>query len=100
MAKSSFQSIVGSSTPTLIDFYATWCGPCKAFAPTLNQLKKKVGEQARIIKIDIDKNPSLATKLNVKSVPTLMIYKDGKQVWRESGGQTLATLESKLSELY
>ena len=100
MPKSSFQSIIESSTPVLIDFYATWCGPCKAFAPTLKALKEKVGDQARIIKIDIDKNPSLADKLDVKSVPTLMIYKEGKQEWRTSGGQTLALLEKKLKALY
>ncbi len=100
MPKSSFRSIIDSPTPTLIDFYATWCGPCKAFSPTLEQLKKNVGDKARIIKIDIDKNNALAGKLNVKSVPTIMIYKDGKQIWRASGGQTLGFLEKQLSELY
>ena len=81
----SFNSILNTETPVLIDFYATWCGPCKTLSPILDSLKKELGTSVRIIKIDVDKNQPLAQKYNVKGVPTLLLFKNGKQVWRESG---------------
>jgi thioredoxin 1 len=69
----------------LVDFSATWCGPCQTLAPILDQVAKKVGSKAKIVKIDVDKNQSLAGKLNVRGVPTLILYKNGSQVWRQSG---------------
>ena len=97
MAKKSFSQIINGDKPVLIDFHATWCGPCKMLAPVIKQVKEKIGDSASIIKIDIDKNPTLATKLNVMGVPTLMVYKQGELKWRQSGvlseGQILKVLE-------
>ena len=91
-----FQDIVSSSTPTLVDFYATWCGPCKMMHPVLDQLKNEMSETVRILKIDVDKNPDLAEKFKVRGVPTLILFKDGKLLWRESGAFPLATLKQKI----
>lgn len=82
---SSFSEIINQDKPVLIDFYATWCGPCNALAPVLKQVKDSVADTASVLKIDIDKNQTLATKLNVRGVPTLILYKNGAQVWRQSG---------------
>lgn len=83
--KSSFKNLVASETPVLVDFYADWCGPCKMLAPILKQVKDEMGEQLRIIKIDVDRNQRLATQYNVRGVPTMLLFKQGKQVWRQSG---------------
>ncbi len=96
----TFNEIIQSPIPVLIDFYAEWCGPCKMMAPFLEQVKDKVGEKARIIKIDVDKNPNLAQKYKVQGVPTLMIFKNGEQKWRQSGVVQPADLENKLAEFF
>ncbi|REE07747.1 thioredoxin [Winogradskyella pacifica] len=83
--KSSFNNIINSDTPVLVDFYANWCGPCKALAPILNQVKEELKDNVKIIKIDIDKNELLASKYQVRGVPTMLLFKKGKQVWRQSG---------------
>lgn len=82
---SSFQNLIQSDIPILVDFSAEWCGPCKALAPILEQVAKATEGKARIIKIDVDKNPELAQQLSVRGVPTMIIYKNGKQLWRASG---------------
>ena len=95
-----FEDIIKSEKPVLIDFFATWCGPCKMMHPILEELHAKVGDKARIITIDIDKNQQLAAIYNVRSVPTLMIFKDGKLEWRESGVQQVEKLEQILAQYY
>ncbi len=82
---SSFSEIINQSKSVLIDFYADWCGPCKTMAPILKQVKDHLGERVSIIKIDVDKNQGLAAKYQVRGVPTLMLFKNGKQLWRQSG---------------
>ena len=97
-SKSTFNDIIRADKPTLVDFYATWCGPCKAMMPVLKEVSKKSANKAKVIKIDIDKNQKLASKLSIRSVPTLVIYKKGKIVWRQSGGMSASQLLSKLEE--
>ncbi len=80
-----FQEIINQNKPILVDFFATWCGPCQMMGPILEDVKKHFGDTASIIKIDVDKNPEIAATLQVRGVPTLILYKAGKQLWRQSG---------------
>lgn len=82
---SNFTTIINSPKPVLVDFFATWCGPCQMLAPILKEVKDELGEKVTIIKIDVDKNQSLAAQYQVRGVPTLLLFQNGKQVWRQSG---------------
>jgi thioredoxin 1 len=94
----SFNDLIQSETPVLVDFSAEWCGPCKMLAPVLSEVKKKVGDKVKIIKIDIDKNPNLATSFKVQSVPTLIVFQKGESKWRQSGLLTAVQLEGVLKQ--
>lgn len=90
--KTSFNDIINSNKPVLVDFSAAWCGPCQAMGPVLKQVAGKIGSDARIIKIDVDKNPKLAAKYKVRGVPTFILFKKGKNIWRDSGMQSASQL--------
>ncbi|MEJ6492565.1 MAG: thioredoxin [Flavobacteriales bacterium] len=94
-----FNDIIKSETPTLVDFHATWCGPCKAMSPIIDQLKKKMGTEVRILKIDVDKNQEVSARFKIKSVPTLMLFKKGEILWKNSGGMDLCSLEQKIKSI-
>lgn len=81
----AFQQLIQKDQPVLVDFFATWCGPCQMLAPILKQVKESLGERITIIKIDVDKNQAIAAQYQVRGVPTLLLFQNGKQLWRQSG---------------
>ena len=81
----TLEKIINSDKPVLIDFFATWCGPCQMLGPILKEVKDNLGDRVSIIKIDVDKNQSAANHYRVRGVPTMMLFQNGKQLWRQSG---------------
>lgn len=93
---SKFSDIIKNDKPILVDFYAKWCGPCKIVHPILEDLKKQLETQLVILKIDVDKNPAVANQFKIQSVPSLMLFKDGKKIWRESVVIPISALKAKI----
>jgi len=93
-----FKDIINNNQLTLVDFFATWCGPCKTMHPILEQLKSELGDSIRIIKLDVDKNEALSMLYRIQSVPTLMLFRSGEVVWRQSGAIGLAELKGVIQQ--
>lgn len=91
-----FHEIIKAEVPTLVDFYATWCGPCRSMEPVLEKLKQEMGSEVRILKIDVDKNADIADKFKIRGVPTFILFKAGEIEWRTSGVMDLPTLKTKI----
>lgn len=94
----SFPELIQLDKPVLVDFFATWCGPCKMMSPILSDLKKRMGDSISIIKIDVDKNPAAANSYQVQGVPALLLFKKGKLLWRQSGVVPAAQLETIIKQ--
>lgn len=94
-----FNEMINGEQLTLVDFFATWCGPCKMMHPILEQLKEKMGDDIRILKVDVDKNEALSMQYRIQSVPTLMLFKKGEMLWRQSGAMSLNDLMQTISQL-
>jgi thioredoxin 1 len=93
---STFKELITGEKPVLVDFSAEWCGPCKMMKPILDEFKGQVGDKAVVIKVDVDRNPAAAQAYNVRGVPTLVIFKQGQVVWRQSGVMSAAQLQEAL----
>lgn len=96
--KETFGSIINGSKPVLIDFFATWCGPCQYQLPIMDEVAHEMGEAARVLKVDVDRNQAISAQLGIRGVPTLMIFKDGEVKWRASGVKDKDTLVALLKE--
>lgn len=94
---SKFNELINRNTPTLVDFYAEWCGPCKTMKPILEELKQKVGEQISILKVDVDKSPSAAQTYKIQGVPTLILFQNGEIKWRKSGVVSVNELQQVIN---
>ncbi len=95
---SSFQDVINSEKPVLVDFFAEWCGPCKMMAPILKQVKAEMADDVRIIKVDIDKNPEAASAYQIQGVPTLIIFQKGEVKWRQSGVVPAASIKKAVNQ--
>jgi thioredoxin 1 len=95
---SDFNEIINSDRPTLVDFFAVWCNPCKMMSPVIDQMVKEIGDDANILKIDVDQNRELAIKYGIRGVPTFIVFKNGEPVWRQSGAISKNILEEKINQ--
>lgn len=95
----NFNETIKSARPTLVDFFATWCGPCRMMHPVLEQLKSDLGDSIKILKVDIDQHEELSTQYRIRSVPTLILFKDGNAVWRQSGAMGLNELKAAIERM-
>ncbi len=93
-SKETFKDVINGDIPVLVDFFAEWCGPCKMMTPILHQLRDKMQDDVRILKLDVDKNPAMAEAFQVQGVPTLILFHKGKIVWRQSGVLQASALEN------
>ncbi|MFT6443581.1 MAG: thioredoxin 1 [Crocinitomicaceae bacterium] len=100
---SKFNELIQEETPLLVDFYAIWCSPCKVLSPILKEVKTELGNQLKVIKVDIDKNPQVASHYDVSGVPTIILFQKGEQLWRQSGlvpkNQLIDTIKSKITKI-
>ena len=94
----TFKEIISSDTLVLVDFFATWCGPCKMMHPILEELKQKLGDKIRIIKIDVDNNQAFSSQYNIQSVPTLILFRNNELLWRQSGAMSLQNLMNVIKQ--
>ncbi|MFT5778284.1 MAG: thioredoxin 1 [Crocinitomicaceae bacterium] len=94
----SFREIIESDTPTLVDFHASWCGPCKVMSPIIDEVKSELGKSVRILKIDVDKNQALSSQFKVRGVPTFILFKSGEISWRQSGAMEKSVLISQIKK--
>lgn len=95
----TFQELIQGDRPVLVDFHATWCGPCKQMAPELTKFARENPDKLRVVKIDVDKNQQVASNFNIQGVPTLILFKEGKVLWRQSGAMSASQLNSYIQHL-
>lgn len=96
---SDFNTLINSEKPTLVDFYATWCGPCKVMNPIIEETKNRLGESVTVLKVDVDNNREAAVKYGIRGVPTIILFKEGQIIWRQSGMLTTESLVGKVKEI-